>query len=477
MQKGEEMQKQDEAAARAAGPTEEEAKKEEDERMVQEMIEEEDDKAGQRAEQDALEREERDRAAYEEEQQKQLEEDEIRMEEQQKAEEAGEDPDANEEQGEDGLDPTEDPIEDPIEDLIEDSQPPDAPEVPTEDEPPDVSQMSARERSDYRIQQRMQQEEERSKQGQQGEDGEVVVSAEDVAEEEQKKKDEKLARIRAAQQKARDFAKRQEELVKNPPPRAESPPIPPVPPTPLHGAMTPIQNSFPDFPKAPGRDVEALRARARMMTGGPAKTRQGGPNPYAGRKNVKRKTDEERFKDLEAKARKQIRRQGSLTNPTAIYRTMSKEASSIQPQTEGDIAKKDALQRLSEVQGDKRKWGKKKPSDKLRMLVTGGIYGVFNLVVNGAGDPKANGVYEPAQPHKNRPQWKRDGWSLYWRDTTKGRRKGGEWVIQADHTYQYRLLKDDIIPPANQQWLKVKGKAPGPTINYRERKEPKQIDT
>lgn len=255
--------------------------------------------------------------------------------------------------------------------------------------------------------------------------------------------------------------------------------------------MSPIQNEFPDLPKPKtkrDREVDALRERARMMTGQAqedpiVEAKVASRNQYA-KRTYKRLTPEQRIFAMEQKARSQIRRAGSLsmqagTMSGAVYSNMLSEAASFQPQTTTDSAKSSALKRLSEVQGDPGKWRTKNSADKLKMLVAGGVYGVFNAVVTGAGDPAANGIYEPDQPYNNRPQWKSTTrWSIYWRDVSKGKRKGGHWVIQGkDHTYQYKCTKNDVIPPAGATWLKLKGKAPGPKVNYKERAEPKQIDT
>lgn len=296
---------------------------------------------------------------------------------------------------------------------------------------------------------------------------------------------EAVARAERGRRGEERFKAKQEEAKKRPE----------IPATPMeeeekeHGTMTPIATTFPEIPSPElteaqkaalrqelgiaDRDVDNLREKARRMMGGQPVSHSAfaGPNPYATRKSVTRRSDEEKIKDMERQARQQTFGNVSRTvSPTA------EKGVRTQGQSQASVGESFAIQRLSKARGNKAKWARKSPSEKLRMLISGGIYGVYDLVIQNAGDVKANGVYEPAQPYNNRPQWKRNGWSLYWRDTSKGRRKGGEWVIQADHTYQYRCTADDSIPPTNSKWLKVKGRAPGPSISYRERKQPKQLD-
>merc|ERR1712080_133308 len=95
--------------------------------------------------------------------------------------------------------------------------------------------------------------------------------------------------------------------------------------------------------------------------------------------------------DAGARAMDTISREASITQPTVQQIDSSSSRDKfIQDQ---------ALQRLSVAKSSPAKWAGKRPSDKVKMLVSGGIYGVYDVVINGAGTFGANGVYEPGQPY------------------------------------------------------------------------------
>lgn len=90
---------------------------------------------------------------------------------------------------------------------------------------------------------------------------------------------------------------------------------------------------------------------------------------------------------------------------------------------------------------------------------------VFDIEISGAGAKSVNGVYKNGAPFAGKPQWEKSKSKIYWRETGKGRRKGGEWVITDTGSYAYRNMNGSIIPP-EVGWVKLKGDPPAPWLRY-----------
>lgn len=119
-------------------------------------------------------------------------------------------------------------------------------------------------------------------------------------------------------------------------------------------------------------------------------------------------------------------------------------------------------------------------------------YVMFDLVVSGAGSPQANGLYEPAQPSSNYPQWtmctQKQSWCIYWKKcrTPRGKRQKGECVMlnKKEATIYYKNgpfvpNEADKVPPEGG-WKKNRdagkiSKDPAPSITFRERKSAMKV--
>lgn len=127
-------------------------------------------------------------------------------------------------------------------------------------------------------------------------------------------------------------------------------------------------------------------------------------------------------------------------------------------------------------------------------------YVMFDIVVSGAGSEAANGLYEPAQPSSNYPQWKRftqatqrprraaQSWCIYWKKckVPRGRPPRGEWVMlnKKEATIYYKngpLVPDeaDKVPPEGG-WKRNRdagkeSQEPAPSIAFQERKEAMKV--
>lgn len=150
----------------------------------------------------------------------------------------------------------------------------------------------------------------------------------------------------------------------------------------------------------------------------------------------------------------------------------------------GDDAKVDAIMK----QADKMSGS---PYEQAKAMSATGSCPFFNIRISG-GLYDANGVYEPAMPCSDHPQWKKSdrngNFCLYWRSFQNNKKKTmSEWVLlnQKSQVFYYRngpTLGDEIVPP-EKEWTRhpkagstVKRNTDKlPTIEYELRSAPKML--